>query len=178
MVGTEHMVELDTQSGLIGKTTIPPAFGLIPVLRRHPEVVLRPDSAAPCDREFIEFSPATPLEYLARWIASNEVFGDDVNLVSVIRWLDGLTSFGITQPQYHGIPAEPRDIESYFLDAGWTPLNDPSGHVVFFNYAFGIMAIDTERRNCYINQGGLQPFDVILCVPDLALEQYLRIYPE
>lgn len=30
IVGTEHMVELDTRAGLVGKTTIPPAFGLVP----------------------------------------------------------------------------------------------------------------------------------------------------
>lgn len=39
------------------------------------------------------------------------------------------------------------------------------------------MAIDAERRNCYLNDAGLQPFDVILCVPDEALEKYLGIFP-
>ena len=50
--------------------------------------------------------------------------------------------------------------------------------MVFFNYAFGVIAIDAEKRNCYVNQGGLQPFDVILCKPDEVMERYLRIYPE
>ncbi len=67
----------------------------------------------------------------------------------------GLVSFGVTQPQYHGVPAEPREIEAFFLEAGWTCLNDPSGHAVFFNYAFGMIAIDAEKRNCYINKAGL-----------------------
>ena len=177
-VGTEHMVELDAQVGLVGKTTIPPAFGLVPELCRHPLAVLRPDTDALLEQEAIEFVPATPLEYLTRWLASNEIFGDDVRLVSVIRWTDGMASFGITQPQYHGVPAESREIEAYFHQAGWNRLNDPSGHAVFFNYAFGVMAIDAERRNCYLNAGGLQPFDVILCVPDESLERYLGIYPE
>jgi hypothetical protein len=88
-----------------------------------------------------------------------------------------MVSFGITQPQYHGVPAEPREIEAFFHQAGWNRLNDPSGHAVFFNYAFGVMAIDAERRNCYLNDGGLQPFDVILCEPDESLERYLGIYP-
>lgn len=48
---------------------------------------------------------------------------------------------------------------------------------MFFNYAFGVMAIDAEKRNCYLNDGGLQPFDVILCEPDESLERYLGIYP-
>ena len=177
MIGTEHMVELDTHTGLVGKTTIPPGFGLVPAVRQHSLAVLRPEAGGPVAAESIEFVSATPLEYLSRWLANNDVFGDDVRLVSVIRWRDGLTSFGNTQPQYHGVPAEPREIEAFFHEAGWTRLNDPSGHAVFFNYAFGVLAIDAETRNCYINRGGLQPFDVIVCGPDEALERYLRIYP-
>jgi len=176
-IGTEHMVELDTASGLVGKTTVPPAFGVIPEVLRFSVAVVDPDSGAPRDREVIEFVDATPLEYLSRWEASNEFFGDNVQLVSVIRWSDGMVSFGITQPQYHGVPAEPRDIEEFFKDAGWTRLKDPSGHVIFFHYSFAVMAIDAEKRNCYLNKGGLQPFDVILCHPNDKMEEFLRIYP-
>ena len=177
VIGTEHMVELDAGTGLVGKTTIPPAFGLVPEVRSHTIALLAPDSDRPHLRDAIEFLPATPLEYLARWRACNEVFGDAVRLASVILWADGMISFGITQPQYHGVPAEPREIDAFFTEAGWTRLADPSGHTVFFNYAFGLMAIDAERRNCYINDGGLQPFDVILCEPDERMEKFLRIYP-
>ena len=99
-------------------------------------------------------------------------------MASVIAWPDGAISFGITQPQYHGTPAESRDIEKFFKEAGWVRLKDPSGHVVFFNYAFGVMAIDVERRNCYITEGQLQPFDVILCRPDEEMERFLGIYPD
>ena len=177
VIGTEHMVELDTGTGLVGKTTIPPAFGLVPEVRSHRIAMLATDSDRPHLREAIEFLPATPLEYLARWRACNDFFGDDVRLVSIIRWSGGMISIGITQPQYHGVPAEPREIDAFFTEAGWTRLADPSGHIVFFNYAFGVMAIDAERRNCYINDGGLQPFDVILCKPDERMERFLRIYP-
>lgn len=107
---------------------------------------------------------------------SNDVFGDDVHLASVICWQDDQVSFGITQPQYHGVPATAREIEDYFLRADWERLKDPSGHVVFFNHAFGVMAIDAEPRNCYINEGGLQPFDVLLREPDDRLERFLGIY--
>jgi len=176
-IGTEHVVELDAQAGIVGKTTIPPAFGLIPDVRKIPLAVLQPDSGQSLFREAIEFVKATPLEYLSRWIASNDVFGDDVQLASVIQWADGLVSFGITQPQYHGTPAEPRQIEQFFRQAGWTHLKDPSGHAVFFNHAFGVLAIDAERRNCFVNEGGLQPFDVILHKPDESLERFLQIYP-
>lgn len=114
-IGTEHMVELDTHTGLVGKTTLPPGFGLVPAVRQHSLAVLRPEAGGPVAAESIEFVSATPLEYLSRWLANNEVFG--------------------------------------------------------------VLAIDAETRNCYINRGGLQPFDVIVCEPDEALERYLRIYP-
>ena len=49
---------------------------------------------------------------------------------------------------------------------------------IFFNYAFGVMAIDAERRNCYLTDGQLQPFDVILCRPDEAMQAFLGIYAD
>ncbi len=108
--------------------------------------MLRLDAEGPREREVIEFVHATPLEYLFRWFASNDFFGGYVRLMSVIRWADDMISFGITQPQYHGVPAEPREIEAFFHQAGWTRLKHPSGHTVFFNYAFGVMAINAEKR--------------------------------
>ena len=121
-----------------------------------------------------------PLEYLDRWVRANEVFGDDVRLTSVIQWADGNVSFAISQPQYHGEPAEPRDIERHFRAAGWTPIHDPTGqHRLFYNYAYQTLAIDAYPRNCYINiaEDLLLPFDVILCQPGDELEVFLKLYP-
>ncbi len=177
-IGTEHVVDLSESEKRYRKTTIPPAFGLVPKVLEIPQVNLRDDPRVPATRKAIEFVHATPLEYLERWAASNEVFGDDVRLVSVIGWPEGSVSFGISQPQYHGTPAEYRDIERCFRAAGWIRLKDPSGHAVFFNYAFGVMAIDAERRNCYLTDGELQPFDVILCRPDEEMAAFLGIYPD
>lgn len=173
--GSEHLVELDSVSRQAVKLTIPPAFGLIPGLKSLLAVDLRSEHSV--SRTAIEFFPATPIEYLERWRAANEVFGDDVRLASVIEWPNGEISICVTQPQYHGEPAEPRDIEAFFLKHGWTRLKDPSGHAVYFNYAFGVMAIDAERRNCYLTDGELQPFDVILCQPDEEMERFLQVYP-
>ena len=39
------------------------------------------------------------------------------------------------------------------------------------------MAIDAERRNCYLTGGELQPFDVILCRPDEEMAEFLGIWP-
>ncbi|MEO8615744.1 MAG: hypothetical protein ABI600_11435 [Luteolibacter sp.] len=175
-IGSEHVVDFDDNLKLVGKTTKPPNFGLIPAIVNL-ALAVRPGEAAK-HRKAIEFIAATPLEYLDRWQMNNEIFGDDVQLVSMIQWSDGQISFGITQPQYQGVPAEARDIDRFFMEAGWTLLKDPSHHKVFFNYAFQVMAIDAESRNCYITEDGLQPFDVILCEPDEETERFLRIYPD
>ena len=175
--GTEHLVEFDDEAGRVIKITVPPKFGLIPAVISVPQVNLRDDPAIPPFRNELGIVHATPLEYLERWLASNEVFEDDVHLTSVIEWSDGQISFAISQPQYHGEPATHRQIESYFAKAGWTRLLDDAGHLLFYNYAFEVLAIDALPRNCYIKDGHLLPFDVILCRPDDLLERFLKIYP-
>lgn len=58
-------------------------------------------------------------------------------------------------------------LETYF---------DDSGHLLFYNYAFEVLAIDALPRNCYIKDGNLLPFDVILCHPNSALQDFLKPY--
>ncbi len=106
------------------------------------------------------------------------MFEDDVRLTSVVEWSDGRISLSISQPQYHGEPATHREIESFFTAAGWTRIPDDSGHLLFFNYAFNVLAIDALSRNCYIKDGNLLPFDVILCRPDEAIQNFLKLFPD
>jgi len=178
LVGSEHIVEFSVTSDRVSKITVPPAYGFAPVINRVRNANLRDDPSIPAFRESIEFIGATPCEYLRRWIQSNEVFGDDVRLEAIVQWADGQVSFSISQPHYNGEPATHDQIEEYFLKASWTRLKDPAGqHLLFFNYAFNVLAIDAMPRNCYLNEDGLQPFDVILCEPDNALQDFLEIYP-
>lgn len=174
LCGTEHLVEWIPGETRFGKITIPPGFGLVPFINwlRVPWADPRhPDGRRPS----LEFRNASVTEYLVRCRAANELFGDDIALESVICWRDGQVSLATSQPQYHGEPAEMRDIERYFLEAGWVRLREPEGHLVFYNFAFNTLAVDAAPRNCYLNHGGLQPFDVILCEPDDALSRHLGI---
>lgn len=175
-IGTEHLVEFDSETGRVSKITVPPAFGLIPTVVSTPRANLRGDPSTPPFRQQIEFIHATPLQYLERWIAANDVFDDDVRLTSVVEWADGRLSFAISQPQYHGEPSTQRQIETFFTEAGWTRILDDNGHLIFFNYAFNVLAVDALPRNCYIKDGNLLPFDVILCHPTEELEQFLKLY--
>jgi hypothetical protein len=175
-VGTEHLVEFEEHSGSVIKLTVPPKFGLISRVLTHPVPNLRGE---PGSRQAIEFVPATPLEYLERWMAANEVLGDAVRLTAVIRWADGQVSFAIRQPHYAGVPASEWEIEAGFRADGWTPIRDPGGqHRLFYHHAWQVLAIDALPRNCYIRDGALQPFDVILCRPDAELESHLALYPD
>lgn len=145
--GTEHIFEFVPESGLVHKTTIPGKFGLMPQAVRHP--VINPGRAAgPVGfRMTLETRPATPLEYLERWLEANAVFSDAVKLVSAVEWSDARLSFSITQPQYNGEPAAEHDIVTYFERGGWKWIADPThgGHLLFFHYAWGLLAY--ERRH-------------------------------
>jgi hypothetical protein len=113
-------VEFEDEAGRVIKITVPPKFGLIPAVISVPQVNLRDDPAIPPFRNETGIVHATPVEYLERWQAANEVFGDDVRLTSVIQWSDGMVSFAISQPQYHGEPAKDREIKHFFTAAGWS----------------------------------------------------------
>jgi len=69
-IGTEHVVELDPQSGLVAKTTQPPGFGLIPELKKLPIVENLRNAERDAFREVIEFFPATPLARISHTKAS------------------------------------------------------------------------------------------------------------
>jgi len=174
--GAEHVVELDEFSHRIKKFTLPSGFGLTPKLLHHVQAHadLRPELQS--TKPSIEFVPATPLEYLTRWQACNDLFHDDVKLTTVILWSDQRVSFGITQPQYAGnIPSNTR-IEEYFSQTMWTRVSNELGHTVFYNYAYDILALDIEPRNCYLSENDdLLPFDIILSTPDDELREFLKI---
>lgn len=97
--------------GRVGKLTIPTKFSLIPKVLTHGVPNLRGELGT---RKAIEFVHATPLEYLGRWIAANEVFGDDVKLTAVVQWPSGqsqqngcatvlLFSYGLRKGSGHGM---------------------------------------------------------------------------
>ncbi|MCB1234101.1 MAG: hypothetical protein KDM91_03420 [Verrucomicrobiae bacterium] len=163
-------------SAQVVKITKPPGFGLTPAVLRHRIVDLRGDPSLPEFRRAVEFVKATPVEYLERWSDANAVFSDSVRLASVVAWKDGDVSFVITQPQYHGQSASSWEIEWFFGESGWRSIRDPGGqHRIFFHDHFGVIAIDALPRNCYIHEGQLLPFDVILCRPTSELDEYLRL---
>lgn len=170
-------MELDPASGRVSKITVPPAFGLTPVLSPQRKIDLqRPEASSHYDT--LELGHGGLLSYFERWLAANEVFDDDIRLESVIEWPNGDLSLGVTQPQYHGSPATAEEIRRFFIAAGWQDLTQKAGRSLYYNYAFHLIAIDAEPRNCFINEGAILPFDVVLRHPDSKLSSFLGLYPD
>ncbi|MBX3742641.1 MAG: hypothetical protein KF712_16770 [Akkermansiaceae bacterium] len=167
-LGTEHVVELDTVDSRVSKITRPPAFGLYPTLVERQGLPLPSGRLIETQRQ-IELVGSSLSKYLLRWAYSNQVFGDDVRLSSLIRWADGALSVGITQPQYHGRKASESEIMEFFVRKGWRDVTRRAVRAAFYQPDFNLVAVDAEPRNCFINTEGLFPFDVVLADagPDL-----------
>lgn len=73
LLGTEHLVELDTLDLRVSKITRPPAFGLEPYVRKGDEVI-QPSGKAFRQRGMIEMRHGSALGYLERWVESNRIF--------------------------------------------------------------------------------------------------------
>lgn len=175
--GSEHIVELDSDSSTIIKITIPEGFGLTPKLIQVIQAHSNLRDEIKSYRPSIEFLTGTPLEYLSRWQVCNDLFNDNVDLCNVILWPNGRVSFSISQPLYAGNIPSNTEINTYFSQAGWTQINNTLHHSIFYNYAFGALAMDIEPRNCYVSDdGNLLPFDIILSEPDDELSEFLKLY--
>lgn len=177
IVGSEHLVDFSDSEHRVVKVTVPKGFGLAPALISKANPLYELHEGEEKEKKSIEFVHATPLEYLTRWSACNQLFNDDIVLHKVILWGDERVSFVISQPQYHGDLPSHQEIEEYFETAGWQRIPNKRGHAIYFNYAYQVLAMDVEPRNCYISPSGeLLPFDVILSTPDKEVEDFLGLY--
>ena len=140
-VGSEHLVDFSTEQHRVVKITVPKGFGLAPALISKPNPLYGLHENEDQHKKSVEFVHATPLEYLTRWSACNQLFSDDIRLHTVIRWENNRVSFVISQPQYHGDIPDAQHIEEYFESSGWHRIPNDKGHTFFFNYAFQVLAV-------------------------------------
>ena len=170
-VGSEHVVDFAPEIGRVAKITIPPGFGLKPGLVQIGRILPGSENHRITPTVSLEFINANPVEYLERWFAANEVFGDDVELEAILHWKCGALSMAISQPRYLGAPATPREIESYFVKSGWQRLRGPIEHEIYYNFAYDLLAFDALPRNCFLHEGKVMPFDVVVTrsTPELRL---------
>lgn len=148
--GNEHQVWFEADSETYLKATWPDFFGLL--------VIHRPD----------EEPNASPIAYLERWHLHNELFGDQVTFLGVLRSNFGLRLL-VRQPAIAGVPATLEEIHRFFTDSGWKPFVI-SGNLAFFDPDRQVVISDTHRGNIILMDDGLlAPIDLRVQVLSGAL---------
>ncbi len=121
LTGGEHLVEIDENAGIVFKSTHPGKFGYsADVELVHP----RGWKAKP--RITAGLVDATPEEYLFRLAMQNELFRDEIRVMGVARFPQGLSVL-TTQPFYEGDRTDQAYIDAWFESPGWRKLPDKPG---------------------------------------------------
>ncbi len=137
-IGSEH--EVWQLGDKVIKLTHPNFFGL--------RVIYRPDEDQKC----------SPCEYFERWVLHNEIFGDDVEILGVLRTLEGLRTV-ISQTSIEGVDASLDQIEEFFNENGWQKIK-AFGETAWFEPALSVVVSDTHRGNLIrTEEGALVPID-------------------
>jgi len=139
--GNEHQVWYLPDTDHYLKATWPDFFGML--------VVHRPN----------EEPKASPIAYLDRWHLHNEIFGDEVEFLGVLRTDQGLRML-ISQAAIAGTPATEAQIQRFFSESGWKPF-EIGGHTAYFDPGRNLVVSDTHRGNFVMMADGmLAPIDL------------------
>lgn len=161
--GEEHRVFLDKTSKRVLKATHPETYGGAPGLHYGSDERGRP-------KVELVMSKATPMQYLERWVRSNEVFHDDVRLERLYEVGYGL-SIMVSQPDIRGAAPAMEDIARYFEARGFVSV--PSAKDAWYRASDHLLALDAHQGNLVSTSEGLVPIDVPLHRPDRDVSQWL-----
>jgi hypothetical protein len=116
---------------------------------------------------------ASPDEYLFRLAMQNELFGDDIRVMGVARFPQGVSVL-TTQPFYEGDRTEQADIDAWFKSPGWIKL--PAKPGAFYDAVKDLLIMDALPRNVLtLPDGNLMPFDVVIVRPSSYLKSRLNL---
>jgi hypothetical protein len=168
LTGGEHAVEINDVLGLVFKSTHPGKFGYsADVELIHP----RGWKAKP--RITAGLVDASPDEYLFRLAMQNELFRDDIRVMGVARFPQGVSVL-TTQPFYEGERTAQADIDAWFESPGWSKLPDKAG--AFYDVVKDLLIMDALPRNVLtLANGDLMPFDVVILRPSDYLKSRLGL---
>jgi len=139
--GNEHQIWYLPGAQAVLKATWPGFFGLLVIHRPHEE------------------HKASPIAYLERWQLHNELFGDDVRFLGVLRTDQGFRLL-IRQPAIAGTPASDEGIARFFTDSGWKRFI-VDGNIAYYDPQRKIVISDTHRGNIILMDDGLlAPIDL------------------
>lgn len=161
-------MEIDEISGRVFKSTHAGKFGFsVDVEMVHP----KGRSSRP--RITAGLVDATPFEYLFRLDRQNGLFADDLRVMGVVRYPQGISML-TTQPFYQGHRTEQPDIDAWFQDLGWAKL--PSKDGAFHHQEADLLIMDALPRNVLtLADGKLMPFDVVIVRPSAYLKSRLGL---
>jgi hypothetical protein len=139
--GNEHQVWFSPSSSIYLKATWPSFFGMLVIHRNNEE------------------PKASPIDYLERWQLHNELFGDSVEFLGIIR-SNGAMRLMIKQPAIIGTPASMEQIDTFFRSHGWQPFK-VSNNQAYFDPQRNVVISDTHRGNIILMDDGLlAPIDL------------------
>ena len=157
--GNEHQVWYLPGAQAVLKATWPGFFGLLVIHRPHEE------------------HKASPIAYLERWHLHNELFGDDVRFLGVLRTDQGLRLL-IRQPAIAGTPASDEGIARFFTDSGWKRFI-VDGNIAYYDPQRKIVISDTHRGNIILMDDGLfAPIDLrVQSLSGALLDSVIKLCP-
>jgi hypothetical protein len=116
---------------------------------------------------------ATVYEYLQRLILQNAYFGDDIRLEALVNCRGRLRVL-TSQPHIAGDPAEYREIEKWFLEAGFLRF-EHSSRVAWYLKQVNLLVADAHEGNVIRSVSGrLIPIDLNIVKPAGALLEWAR----
>lgn len=139
--GNEHQVWFNPSSSIYLKATWPDFFGMLVIHRNNEE------------------AKASPVAYLERWQLHNELFGDSVEFLGILRANETMRLV-ITQPAINGTPASTEQIDTFFRNHGWLPFKVDNNQA-YFDPQRNVVISDTHRGNIILMEDGLlAPIDL------------------
>lgn len=168
LTGGEHLVELNEAEGLVFKATKAGKFGF-----GVDREMIRPKKRREPPRITVGLTDATPDEYLTRLYLQNEEFGDEIQVLGVAKYPQGVSVL-TAQPFYRGERTEQPVIDAWFSARGWTPVSGKEGG--FYHPGKDLLILDALPRNVLtLEDGELMPFDVVIVRPTEEVRNSLKI---
>ena len=133
------------------KITYPGQFGL------RMRFTLKPGEMPKRLADAIGLMPATPLEYLDRLTLHNELFGDDMSFLGLVRQEKGW-SLVSSQIFLRGEKPSIAQIAAFMAENGFRKLCDENA---YFRQSDHLAVFDAHARNFVLVDGIPVPFDVI-----------------
>lgn len=124
--------------------------------------------------EVMGLRPATPLEYLDRLALHNELFGDDMEFLGLVRQKGGL-SFVVSQIFLRGKKPTIPQIAAFMRSHGFRKLR---GENAYFRPDDKLAVFDAHARNFVFTEGMPVPFDVIPQYVSGRFESLLGLWME